>query len=267
MRFLLAAACFGCATLHASILPTYHLEPKALQAFDEYVAKFEKTAAAAYKDSGKLWIDERICCARNTGADSGKILVEPRENMDIDGGSIHHFSGFMHLAGATIEDVRHIMQDYANYPKYFTPDVGKGIGLLQPDSTPADEHYTTELSLIQSTLWMSVSYDGRYDTHYRRLDPDRWESKSVSTGFREWRDPKDRSRGIYPEGDDHGFLWRSNTYWFVRKRNGGLDMELDSMTLSRPVPTGFAWWGTKRTHDAVDKILRDMKTALAALHS
>ena len=44
-------------------------------------------------------------------------------------------------------------------------------------------------------------------------------------------------------------------------------MELDSITVSRPVPTGFAWWGTKRTHDAVDKILRDMKTALAALHS
>jgi hypothetical protein len=44
-------------------------------------------------------------------------------------------------------------------------------------------------------------------------------------------------------------------------------MELDSMTVSRPVPTGFAWWGTKRTHDAVDKILRDMKAALAALHT
>ena len=54
-------------------------------------------------------------------------------------------------------------------------------------------------------------------------------------------------------------------YWFVRKRNGGLDMELDSMTLSRPVPTGFAWWGTKRTHDAVEKMLRDTKAAIESL--
>jgi hypothetical protein len=114
---------------------------------------------------------------------------------------------------------------------------------------------------------MSVSYDGTYDVHYLRLDPDRWESKSVSLSLKEWRDPRDSSRGTYPEGEDHGFLWRTHTYWFVRQRNGGVDMELDSMTVSRPVPTGFAWWGTKRTHDAVDKILRDMKTALAALHT
>jgi hypothetical protein len=145
--------------------------------------------------------------------------------------------------------------------------VGKGSATLSPDSTPADEHYLAQLSLIQSTLWMSVSYDGAYDVHYLRLDPDRWESKSVALSLREWRDPKEPGRGTWPEGEDHGFLWRTNTYWFVRQRDGGVDMELDSITVSRPVPTGFAWWGTKRAHDAVDKILRDMKTALTSLHS
>jgi hypothetical protein len=73
------------------------------------------------------------------------------------------------------------------------------------------------------------------------------------------------SRGYYPEGEDHGFLWRTNTFWFVRERDGGIDVELDSMTLSRPIPTGFGWWGTKRTRDAVDKMLRDMKAAVDAL--
>jgi hypothetical protein len=267
MRFVLAAACLGCVTLHASILPTYRIDARALQYFDNYVARFEKSVVAAYTESGRLWIDDRACCFRNNSAEPGKLFVEPRENMDIAGGSIHHFTGFMRIAGATIEDVRHIMQDYPNYPKYFSPDVGKGSATLSPDSMPADEHYLAQLSLIQSTLWMSVSYDGTYDVHYLRLDPDRWESKSVALSLREWRDPKDPGRGTYPEGEDHGFLWRTHTYWFVRQRDGGVDMELDSMTVSRPVPTGFAWWGTKRTHDAVDKILRDMKTALATLHS
>jgi hypothetical protein len=264
MRFLSVAVCLGCcAALHASILPTYRVDSRALQYFENYVARFEKNTTAAFTESGKLWIDERSCCARSGASEPGKIFVEPRENMDIAGGSIHHFTGFMHIAGATIEDVARIMQDYPNYPKYFAPDVGKGSATLAPDSTPADQHYLAQLSLIQSTLWMSVSYDCTYDVHYLRLDPDRWESKSVSTDLREWRDAKDPGRGTYPEGDDHGFLWRTHTYWFVRQRNGGVDMELDSMTVSRPVPTGFAWWGTRRTHDAVEKILRDMKTALA----
>jgi len=264
MRIFLAA-CVGCVTLHASILPTYRMDSRAVEFFNRYVAQFEKTTVAPYNDSGKLWIDDHACCSKR-GAEPGKLYVEPRENMDFSGGSIHHFSGFMRLPGVTIEDIRRIMQDYANYPKYFSPDVSKGSGIIHPDSTPADEHFTTNLTLVQATIWMSVAYDSTYDVHYLRLDPERWTSKSASVSIREWRDPKDAAGGTFPEGEDHGLLWRTNTYWLVRERDGGVDMELDSMTVSRPVPTGFAWWGTKRTRDAVTKILSDMKTALTGLH-
>jgi hypothetical protein len=270
MRLSLSATCLVCvafcATLHASILPILHLEPKTLQAFEDYVAQFDRNVAAPYEQSGTMWIDTDSCCIRNGALSNGKPVVEPRENTDIAGGSIHHFSGVIHIPGGTIADVRHIMQDYPNYPKYFKPDVGKGSGSLNPDSTPADEHYTSHISLIQTTLWISVSYDCVYDTHYRLLDPHRWESKSAAASIREWRDPKDVSRGYFPEGDDHGFLWRTSTFWFVREGKGGVDVELDSMTLSRPIPAGAGWWGSKRTRDAVDKMLRDMKAAVEALH-
>jgi hypothetical protein len=259
------AAVALCATLHASILPTFRLDPGALQGFETYVAQFERNVAAPYAQSGKMWIDDDSCC-RHSAFASGKPVVEPRENTDIAGGSIHHFSGVIHIAGGTIADVRHIMQDYPNYPKYFKPDVAKGSANLNPDTTPADEHYTSHISLIQSTLWIAVSYDCVYDTHYRLLDPHHWTSQSAAASVREWRDPKDASRGYFPEGEDHGFLWRTNTFWFVRENNGGVDVELDSMTLSRPIPTGFAWWGSKRTRDAVDKMLRDIKAAVEALH-
>lgn len=251
------------ATLYASILPTFHLEPGTIKTFENYVAQFEHNVQDPFDQSGKMWIDND---SKNTAFQGGKPVVEPRENTDIAGGSIHHFSGTIHVKGGTIAGVKHVMQDYPNYPKYFKPDVGKGSGVMDSDSTSADEHFTSNLSLIQSTLWIAVSYDCIYDTHYRLFEPHRWSSQSTSTSIREWKDPKDASRGYYPEGDDHGFLWRTNTYWFVRENNGGVDLELDSMTLSRPIPTGFAWWGSKRTKDAVDKMLRDMKAALEALH-
>ncbi len=254
-----------CATLQGSILSTLHVDPLALQAFEKYVAQFDRNVMAPYAQSGKLWLDDSSCCAHNNQFASGRPVVEPRENRDIAGGSIHHFSGVMHITGGTIANVRRIMQDYPNYPKYFKPDVGEGSGIKDADSTAADEHFTSKLSLIQSTLWMSVSYECTYDTHYRMLDPHHWQSVSTASSIREWRDPKDVSHGYYPEGDDHGFLWRTNTYWFVRDNNDGIDLELDSVTLSRPVPTGFGWWGTKRTHDAVEKMLRDMRAAVEAL--
>jgi hypothetical protein len=265
MRLFPVAACLiaFCATLYASILPTFHLDPAALQTFQTYVAQFERNVAAPYIQSGKMWIDGD---SHNNAFAAGKTVVEPRENTDIAGGSIHHYSGAIRVPGGTIADVRHIMQDYSNYPKYFKPDVASGRGHLDPDSTPADEHYTSYISLIQSNFAVTVSYDCVYDTHYRLLDPHRWESESSVVSIKEWRDPKDVSRGYYPEGDDHGFLWRTNTFWFVRENNGGIDVELDSMSLSRPIPTGLAWWGSRRTRDAVDKMLRDMKAAVEALH-
>lgn len=270
MRVSLLAGCIAvvlfCATLHASIIPLFHLDPPALQAFEKYVEQFERNVTQPYVASGKLWIDDSPCCTHKGAFAAGKPVLEPRENTDIAGGSIHHYSGAMHIAGATIANVRQIMQDYPNYPNYFKPDVGKGSGTKEPDSTSTDEHFISHLSLIQSTLWIAVSYDCAYDTHYRFTDPHHWMSVSSTASIKEWRDPKDPGRGYFPEGDDHGFLWRTNTYWFVRDNNDGIDLELDSVSLSRPAPTGFGWWGAKRAHDAVEKMLRDMRAAVEALH-
>lgn len=267
MKVRLSATCLAgialSTTLYAGILPTFHLDSGTVKVFENYVAQFERNVSAPFDEGGKLWIDNS---PKRNIFQAGKPVVEPRENTDIVGGSIHHYSGAIFVKGGTIADVRHVMQDYPGYPKYFKPDVSKGSGKAQPDSTPADEHFKSNLTFVQQTLWIAVTYDCVYDTHYRQIDPHRWLSKSTSDSIKEWKDPKDVSHGYYPEGDDHGFLWSTNTYWFVREENGGVNMEVDSMTLSRTIPTGFAWWGSKRTKDAVDKMLRDMKTAMDALH-
>jgi len=136
---------------------------------------------------------------------------------------------------------------------------------LQSDSIPEDEHYRSRLFLTEATIWVDVAYDAQYDSHYRRLDANRWTSRSTTVSIRELLDAKKLDGGLYPEGEDHGFLWRTNNYWFARERDGGLDLQVDSMTLSRTTPVGFGWWGNKRTHDAVDKMLRDTKAAIETL--
>ena len=268
MRFSLAqvsaAIIIFCVALHASILPTLHLDKPTLKAFEDYIATFEKGAPAQFAAAGKLWIDNE-CCGKHEAFESGKALVEPRENEDVVNGSIHHFSGAIHVKGGTIDAISRIMQDYPNYPKYFKPDLGASSGIKEPDSTPDDLHYKAKLLLVQTTLWISVTYDTLYDVHYRRLDKNRWTTRSTAESIKEWRDAKNPAGGTYPEGDDHGFLWRTNTYWFARESNGGLDLAADSISLSRPNVTGFSWWGTKRTHDAVEKMLRDTKAAIESL--
>jgi len=249
----------------AGVIPTMKLPPAAERAFQDYVAAFEKATSVPFQTSGHLWIDSAAAAKLKDFAD-GKPVVEARENRDIGEASIHHFSGVIRVHGQKIESVRKIMEDYPNYPKYFKPDVSRSEGSLQPDSTPEDEHFQSRLYMEQGTLWVDVAFDARFDTHYRRLDADRWTSRSSTLSIREVLDPHHPEKGLYPEGEDHGFLWKTNTFWYLRQKDGNLEMEVDSMTLSRKVPIGFGWWGVKRTHDAVEKMLRDMKALLEAPH-
>jgi hypothetical protein len=162
--------------------------------------------------------------------------------------------------------MRHLMEDYPDYPKNFKPDVTKATAELQPDTAKGDDHYVSHLTLTESTLWMNVQFETAYDTHYRLIDGHRWLSKSIAISMKEQKDAKDVSKGFYPEGDDHGFLWRTQTYWSVRQTTGGIDLTVDSLTLSRPNVTGFGWFGSKRSHDAVEKMLHDARTAITAMH-
>jgi hypothetical protein len=232
-----------------------------VKVFQDYIAAFEKTDVAPFEASGKLWIDSEGG-GKKAAFDGGKPVVEPRDNRDFGAGSIHHFTGVIHVAGGTIEAVRKVMQDYPRYPKYFAPDVTAAGGEAMPDSTPADEHYHARLTLTESTLWINVAYLTMYDTHYLRLDPNRWISRSASLSIKELLEPANPARGTFPEGEDHGFLWKTNTYWFVRQSQGGIDLEANSITLSRQSPIGTGWWGTKRTREAVDKMLRDIKASI-----
>lgn len=268
MRFFLIAIglglAFGSAMVGASIIPVSHLEASTVALFQDYTSKFEQRVSVPFTASGKLFIDDENSSKRKD-YDAGKPIVEARENQDIRNGSIHHYSGTIRVARASIDQVRRVMQDYSNYPNYFKPDVARGSGLVQPDSIPEDEHFKSRLFLTESTVWMDVAYDAEYDSHYRRLDANRWTSHSTTISIRELLDAKKLDGAAFPEGEDHGFLWRTNNYWFARERDGGLDLQLDSMTLSRTTPLGFSWWGNKRTREAVDKMLRDTKSAIESV--
>ena len=39
----------------------------------------------------------------------------------------------------------------------------------------------------------------------------------------------------------HGFMWRLNTYWTWEERDSGLYMQIESVSLSRSIPSGLGW--------------------------
>jgi hypothetical protein len=41
--------------------------------------------------------------------------------------------------------------------------------------------------------------------------------------------------------EEHGFLWRQNTYWSCEERDGGLYVQVESLSLTRSIPHGLGW--------------------------
>ena len=47
-------------------------------------------------------------------------------------------------------------------------------------------------------------------------------------------------RALSPD-EEHGFLWRLNTYWSYEERDGGLYLQIESVSLTRSIPHGLGW--------------------------
>ena len=64
---------------------------------------------------------------------------------------------------------------------------------------------------------------------------------SRSTRIVEVANPGKASQHELPAGNDHGYVWRLNTYWRVEEKDGGVYVQNESVALTRSVPLLFAW--------------------------
>ena len=76
---------------------------------------------------------------------------------------------------------------------------------------------------------------------YFPLDAARVWSRACSTRIAEVEDPGKLSEHEKPVGRDRGYLWLLNTYGRSMERDGGVHIQIESIALSRSIPTIFAW--------------------------
>jgi hypothetical protein len=88
---------------------------------------------------------------------------------------------------------------------------------------------------------LTVVMDTTYDVTFGRLDTAHGYSISRSTKVAEIDAPGTAHEHALGPGEEHGFLWRMNTYWSYEERDGGLYIQIESVTLTRSIPVGLGW--------------------------
>ncbi len=165
--------------------------------------------------------------------------LTPGGEAELPGAMLHDWRGTAFVRGATVADFERLMKNFDAYPQRFAPQVMQTKILTRQDGGEPG-HFTVSMRVRQHHV-ITVVMDTTYDTTFGRLDASHAYSISRSTHISEIGSPGTAKEHALSGSEEHGFLWRLNTYWSYEERDGGLYMQIESISLTRSIPAGLGW--------------------------
>jgi len=220
------------ATVCANAEPT----AAAVSAFHTYIVAVESRIARQHRSANGFLAP--VSAKDEEALRRGELAIEqvaPAAGSDLPGAMLHHWRGTAFAPGATAADFERLMRNFKAYPQYFAPEVERAGATEQKDG-----HLLAWMRVRQQHV-ITVVMDTDYDVTFGRLDGRHGYSISQSTRIAEIDSPgSNRDRALRAD-EEHGFLWRQNTYWSYEERDGGLAMQIESVSLTRSIPAGLGW--------------------------
>ena len=212
--------------------------PKAVSAFNSYVHGVEARLAEQHRSQKGFLAAAAQEAQREMRLRRGELIVEkltPSTGADLPGAMLHHWRGIAFAAGATAADFERLMKDFDAYPQHFSPQVLQAKTLAHQDDC-----FQAWMRVRQKHI-ITVVMETTYDVIFARLDARHGYSISRSAQITEIDSPGTRHERALSSSEEHGFLWRQNTYWSYEERDGGLYLQVESVSLTRSIPTGLGW--------------------------
>jgi putative flippase GtrA len=139
------------------------------------------------------------------------------ETIRIEDGTIHRWRGAVVVRNIRVEELVSRLMNPGTPPPQ--EDVVESRVLARDGDS-----LRVYLRLVRSSI-VTVTYDTEHDVTFRWQGPGLATSRSVATRIAE------------AGGGDRGFLWRLNSYWRYVQQGEDVRVELESLSLSRGVPT------------------------------
>ena len=226
--------------LQAQPLTAVTLESRTLQAWRAYVEATERRIAREIESGSRFLaldfqpfsqVDRELRFIAAGRIPVSRMVTFDSQGMEfaVDGGAIHHWRGCVRVPGVDLEDV---LSRIANPgpPDERQEDVLDSVVLGR-----GPDWLRVYLKLQRSKI-VTVVYNTEHLVSYRRHGGGRASSRSEALKIAELEFPNSAREKEKPQGSDHGFLWRLNTYWRYQQVEGGVLVECESVSLSRSIP-------------------------------
>jgi len=212
--------------------------PAAVSAFNSYIGTVEARLAQQHRSQTGFLAPVAPVASSQMRLRRGELIVEqltPSISADLPGAMLHHWRGTAFAPGAKAADFERLMKDFNTYPRHYAPQVLQAKVL-----TENGDRFQAVMRVRQRHV-ITVVMDTAYDINFGRLDARDGYSASRSTRISEIDSPGTRDEHALSAREEHGFLWRLNTYWSYEERDGGLYMQIESVSLTRSIPNGLGW--------------------------
>lgn len=217
---------------------TTRLQPGAVAAWDSYIERAELRQST-------MPILEVV------GESPSLIDLNPNGDNggeDIPNGYIHHWIGALRIPGVTVASVKTVLEDYDHYARIYSPDL-KFASAAKTSSDARERSYDVKLITEQvQGVGLHFAFDVRSHVKFKNSEGDRL-VQSRSYSIRESNSGKAPYADLLPEGNDHGILWRLNSYWRLRQMGTSVYAELQVISLSRKPLLGM--------HDLIKNLAKD----------
>ena len=202
--------------------------------YQKYAAKVESELAAKAQSGSILWLDSQPDQLAQVKA--GEAVAAPWTadgDITVTDGVIHDWVGAVFVPGVSIDQTMELVRDYGNYKAHYGPDVADSKVL----SGSGDE-LKVYLRMAKKLVFTMV-LNTEFDVKFTRIGEKQWTSTAVSTKLVEVENPDTPQEKELPEGKGMGFLWKINSYFGFVERDGGVYIEMRSLSLSNPLPSGM----------------------------
>lgn len=207
--------------------------PAAVAGFDSYVGTVESRLTKQYASA-----DHFLAPFDRARLKTGDIVTEqltPETGLEFPGALVHDWRGTAFFPGATAADFEGVLRDFDAYPRNYSPQVLRAHAIAQHGN-----HYQVTMRVMQHHI-LTFVMDGTYDVTFGRLDARHRYCASRSTKITEISQAGTAQERALNPSEQHGFLWRMNTYWSYEEGDGGLYIQIESVSLTRSIPAGLGW--------------------------
>lgn len=210
------------------------IQESTIKAFDRYVAAVERDTQARL-DGRKPFVvvdDEPRGRIRLLGGDV--IVRAYTEEVAIPGGMVHDWYGVLFIPDVKVEKVLGVLRDFDRYKEIYQD-------ITHSETLSAEGDFYRNRLRFEKNVTLRVVLNAEHEVTFKQVDEHRWYVVSRATKITEVVNPGKPNESELPVGDDSGFLWRMVTSWGLEEADGGVYVQLGTVSLTRRIPFGLEW--------------------------